>query len=223
MLRPLSVGVGALLVLLAQEAPAQRGQLPPDPGFHPSLGPSAYADGQGPRIAIDAGHDNMRTAEGTYLTFARVARSDGFRVDGRTGPFTADALQGVAILVIANATDATGAGGTALREDEAAAVARWIEDGGSLVLVADHRPWPAAVEPLARRLGVEFANAFAYDGPDDAQTGSLVYRRIDGSLTDHAVTGGVEQVGTFLGSAFRVNGAHVPLLRNVLRWLARTP
>jgi len=220
MLRPLSYGV-ALIALLAAPAMAQRGQPPPDPDYHPALGPAAYADGEGPLIAIDAGHDNMHTVDGTYLTFARIARSDGFRVAGRTGPFTADALRDVDILVIANATDPTRAGGPALREDEASTVADWIAQGGGLVLVADHQPWPAAVEPLARRLGVEFANAFAYDGPEGEQSGSLFYRRSDGSLGDHAVTAGVDQVGTFLGSAFRVPGPHVPLLRMSASAVAR--
>jgi len=212
MLRPLSCAA-ALLAIVALPAVAQRGQPPPDPDYHPALGPPAYADGEAPLIVIDAGHDNMHTVEGTYLTFARIARSDGFRVEGRTGLFTADALGDVDVLVVANATDPTRSGGPALLDSEAAVLADWLAQGGAMVLVADHQPWPAAVEPLTRRLGVEFANAFAYDGPEGAQSGSLFYRRSDGSLGEHAVTDGVAQFGTFLGSAFRLVGPHVPLLR----------
>lgn len=40
-----------------------------------------------------------------------------------------------------------------------------------------------------------------------------MFRRADGRLLDHPVAEGIESVGTFLGSAFRVEGGHVPLLR----------
>jgi hypothetical protein len=76
------------------------------------------------------------------------------------------------------------------------------------MLVADHEPWPAAVAKLSSKFRVEFANAYAYEGAE----GSITYTKKEGSLRPHAVTEGVDAVATFLGSAFRVEGAHAPLL-----------
>jgi hypothetical protein len=114
------------------------------------------------------------------------------------------------LLVIANATGpGAQSAASAFSEAEVAAVERRVHGGDALLLVADHEPWPAAAGMLASRFGVEFKNAYAYDEAE----GSLTYRTADGSLGRHAVTEGIDAVGTFLGSTFRIAGAHVPLMR----------
>ena len=180
--------------------------------FDPPLGGPAYAPGLGPRVGIDGGHGNLHTVAGTYAPFASLLRRDGYRVDGLAETFSADSLRGLDVLVIANAL-AEDRAGSALTEAEVDAVERWVRTGGSLILIADHAPWPAAIQPLAGRFGVEFSNAYAYDGPPDARQGSLTYGKAAGSLLEHAVTDGVEAVANFLGSAFRVQGPHAPLMR----------
>lgn len=203
----------AMLALLAAAGSAQIQQVP-DVDFDPPLGQPTYAEGAGPRVAIDAAHNNFHTVGGRYLTFAKLLRRDGYRVSGSGQPFTAESLAGIDILVIANASSpADTPGAPAFTAEEAAAVEAWVRSGGSLMLVADHQPWPAANQVLASRFGIEYANAYAYDGPADNRQGSLVYRKSDGSLASHAVTSGVDTVADFLGSAFRVTVAHVALLR----------
>jgi hypothetical protein len=64
------------------------------------------------------------------------------------------------------------------------------------------------VAKLARQFRVEYSNAYAYEGAQ----GSISYSKASGSLRAHAVTDGVSAVATFLGSAFRVQGEHVPLM-----------
>ncbi len=199
-----------LFILTIMLAPALSGSAQVE--FDPPLGPPAYAAGLGPRVGIDGGHGNLHTVDGTYATFASLLRRDGFRVDGPAEAFSVDSLRGLDILVIANAL-AEDRASPALTEAEVDAVENWVRAGGSLILVADHAPWPAAIQPLAGRFGVEFANAYAYDGPPDARQGSLTYGKAAGSLLEHAVTEGVQAVANFLGSAFRVDGPHAPLMR----------
>jgi hypothetical protein len=118
----------------------------------------------------------------------------------------------VDILVVVNATTPRtappGSDPSVFTQTEIDAIDDWIRDGGALMLVADHEPWPAAVAKLASKFRVEFANAYAYEGAE----GSITYTKKEGSLRPHAVTEGVDAVATFLGSAFRVEGAHAPLL-----------
>ncbi len=199
-----------LITLAIAIAPALPGSA--QLAFDPPVDSPAYAAGRGPVVGIDGSHGNLHTVDGTYAPFASLLRKDGYRVDGFAGAFTDDSLRGLDILVIANAL-AEDRAGPALNDAEVDAVERWVRAGGALILVADHAPWPAAIQPLAGRFGVEFSNAYAYDGPPDARQGSLTYGKAAGSLLEHAVTDGVEAVATFLGSAFRVEGPHAALMR----------
>jgi hypothetical protein len=202
----------ASLVLLAHMGQAQQNA---GPDFHPPIGKPAYESGRGPRVAIDGAHDNFHTGEGTYRPFADLLRRDGYRVAGLTAQFTGDSLREVDLLVIVSATGPrdVGRAASAFTDAEVDAVDRWLRGGRALLLVADHEPWPAAAAKLASRLGVEFKNAYVYDGPEGRQQGTFTFRKTDKGLAAHAVTEGVESVGTFLGSAFRITGPHVPLLR----------
>jgi hypothetical protein len=180
--------------------------------FTPPIGTPTYAAGTGPRVAIDGAHGNLHTVDGGYRAFADLLRRDGYRVAGSDVPITTESLSQMDILVVVNATTPrtapAGADPSVFTDAEIAAIDGWIRGGGSLLLVADHEPWPAAVARLASRFRVEFANAYAYEGAQ----GSITYTKKAGSLRPHAVTEGVGAVATFLGSAFRVDGAHVPLL-----------
>ena len=60
---------------------------------------------------------------------------------------------------------------SAFTEDEIKNIVNWIEEGGSLFLIADHMPFPGAAFDLAEALGFKSSNGFAYDtvtggGPD---------------------------------------------------------
>src|SRR6185436_17066395 len=105
---------------------------------------------------------------------------------------------------------------SAFTEEEIKAVRNWVKEGGSLLLIADHRPWPAAADKLASAFGVHFSNGFAL--PEKTQEEPLIFRRSDGALAEHPITKGqaanerVDSVATFTGSAFRVDKGGQPLL-----------
>jgi hypothetical protein len=170
---------------------------------------------------VDEAHNNFHTAEGRYLPFAALLRRDGYVVVPSREPFTAKSLERGAILVIANAVATQNVNRPTLptppafTEGEVAAVRGWVARGGSLLLIADHMPWPGAASTLAAAFGARWSNGFATDATRD---GTMTFRRDDGSLSDHPITRGrrdsekVDRVATFTGSAFQLAARAEPLL-----------
>lgn len=193
------------------------------------LSAPSYRVGTGPVVSVDAGHHNFHTADGRYRPFAKVLAADGFRVRSSGGKADAASLRGTRVLVIANALAARDEAvskwhlpiSAAFDPAEVEAIVHWVRGGGSLLLIADHMPFPGAVAPLADALGAHFADGFALYGSVDPATGDypIVFRRSDGTLPSNAITAGrqgtrqIDSIETFTGSAFNVSvpGA-IPLL-----------
>jgi len=192
-----------------------------DTSYVPHIDKPTFDIGKGPVVAIDEAHHNFHTMDGRYFAFAEVLRHDGYRVESNTSRFTFDVLQPFNILVIANALNERNIEDwslptpSAFADDEVETVRQWVEQGGSLFLIADHMPFPGAAEKLAAAFGFEFQNGFALD---TLKEGPAVFRRADGSLRAHEITDGeepserIDSVATFTGQAFQVTGDHTPVL-----------
>ena len=211
--------VALLHTVGAAAAPAQQ---VPDTAFVPMVAPPSYGAGRGPRVVIDGAHHNFHTVRGRYAPFAALATRDGYRVSGNTAPFSERSLANVDILVIANALAAQNDGGrwtlptpSAFTPDEIAAVTRFVERGGSLLVIADHMPFGGAVEAMAAAFGISWLNGFAYD---DRQNSIFRYSRASG-MTGHPIFDGrvpaerVDSLVAFTGSAFRPPSGGASLLR----------
>ena len=92
-----------LSLALTAAAPALAQQQMVDPDFRPVVERPAWAEGQGPVVVIDEAHANFHRMEGQYAPFAALLRADGYRVMAGTKAFDAGGLEGVEVLVIANA------------------------------------------------------------------------------------------------------------------------
>ena len=199
------------MMMLAAPAGAQQVA---DSAFAPAIARPAYAEGAGPLVLVDEAHTNFHTTDGRYYTFAQTLRRDGYRVRGLRAPFTPRALADAQVLVIANALHPSNdqnwtlPNPSAFTAEEIAAVEAWVRDGGSLLLIADHMPFPGAAADLAAAFGVTMGNGFAYDATEEES--KMRFARDDGSLADHPVTRGrdaaerVDSVFAFTGQAFRV-------------------
>jgi hypothetical protein len=215
LLPPLALAIAAGLPAAAQQVS--------DTTFNPRIAQPAYAEGRGPVVLIDEAHQNFHTAEGRYLAFARLLRRDGYVVRSSKARLTRAALDGARVLVIANALHERNKDDwdlptpSAFTADEITAVREWVAAGGSLLLIADHMPFPGAVDHLAAAFGVFFVNGFAQDSI--RQDGPIVFRRSAGSLGSHAIVNGrssaerVDSVASFTGSAFRTTLPVDTLLR----------
>jgi len=171
---------------------------------------------------LDEVHNNRHTVEGTYRPFADLLKADGYVVVGSRSRFNRDSLKGGDILVISNALhdrnvdDWSLPTPSAFSDEEVAALHNWVGGGGSLLLIADHMPFPGAVTNLASTFGVRWSNGFAVES--STRDGVMVFRRPDGSLAVHPITDGptsaekVDSVATFWGSAFQVDHEVQPLL-----------
>jgi hypothetical protein len=194
----------------------------PDTAFAPPVGAAAFARGEGPRVALDEAHVNFHTLEGRYRTFGRLLAADGFRVRASRAVLDSDALRDLDLLVVANALHPRNEAEwslptpSAFTPAEIEAVRTWVEGGGSLLLIADHMPFPGAAAELASAFGFELLNGFAIEGGDPGSP--IVFRRGDGSLGDHPVTrgvrgaGAVDSVASFTGEAFRIPSGATSLL-----------
>ena len=194
-----------------------------DTAFRPRLGAPAFESGQGPRVVLDEAHFNFHTLNGRYQMFARVMQHDGFVVEAGREPFSGSTLEGTDVLVIANALHERNRRleewslptPSAFSEVEVTAVREWVEVGGSLLLIADHMPFPGAAAELAASFGFELMNGFAIQ--TEARS-PIVFRTSDGSLADHAVVQGsggmnrVDSVASFTGEAFRAPPGATSLL-----------
>jgi hypothetical protein len=212
----LATSIGCLLLSALVAGARVHAQQLADTEFRPPIPTPAYADGKGPVVLVDEAHGNFHTATGRYLPFAEFLRRDGFVVRGSNAPFTAAALRAGRVLVVANALHEVGGEAddgpprSAFTADEIVAVRHWVEGGGSLLLIADHSPFAGAAEGLGKALGVRFRNGYAI--PGDNRSGALVFRRADGTLVDHPISSGIDQVATFTGSSFELDGPGQPLL-----------
>jgi hypothetical protein len=197
-------------------AAAASGQQVADTAFSPKVSPAAFAKGAGPRVAVDEAHFNFHTADGRYAPFAELLRRDGFVVTPLRDKFDAASLAGVDVLVIANALHERNVEEWALptpsafEPDEIAAVREWVQDGGALLLIADHMPFGGAAAELGGAFGLSFSNGYASE-PTPSR-GNFVFKRSDGSLQDHPIVRGrnaeevVASVMTFTGQAFGAPG-----------------
>ncbi len=198
-----------------------RAQQVADTEYKPPITKPAYAHGKGPLVLLDEAHHNFHTATGRYQTFTELLRRDGYVVQSSTAKFSKAALQPAKILVIANALHERNANNwtlptpSAFTDEEIAAVRDWVNDGGALLLIADHMPFPGAAEKLGVAFGIKFTNGYVRN--QKSQSGPDVFQRSDKSLRDHPITQGgnasekIESVATFTGSAFQIANAQ-PLL-----------
>lgn len=196
----------------------------PDTGFKPPIKQPVYQLNKGPVILIDEGHFNLHTAGGRFLPFAELLKRAGFVVKSSAAGFDEKSFKDVRILVIADALaerngkdeDWSLPTPSAFSDREISAVRKWVEEGGSLFLIADHMPFAGAAEKLGAELGIIFNNGFARDMKAPGEP--IIFRRSDGLLKDHPITDGrnpgekIDRVATFTGSAFKVNKNAFPLL-----------
>ena len=197
-----------------------RAQQVADPDFNPRIDNPGYKAERGPVVMLDEAHFNFHTADGRYKPFADLLRRDGYRVLPNRSKFSKESLKDCKILVIANALaernreEWTLPNPSAFTDEEVASVRDWVRDGGSLLLIADHMPFPGAAEKLAAAFGVKWSNGYTIE---PGANGPMVFKRSDGSLADHPITNGrdrserVDSIASFTGSAFQAEGA-APLL-----------
>src|SRR6185369_4643975 len=169
-----------------------------------------------PRVLFDEAHNNFHTATGRYKPFVDMMFSDGYQIAANRKPFSKESLQSYKILIIANALgaeemDDEGADKPAFTEAECDVVREWVSNGGALLLIADHAPFGAAAQILAKRFDVEMSKGYVFDAEHSAPANPtlLIFSRENKLLVDHPITQGrndserINLVQTFTGQALK--------------------
>lgn len=173
-----------------------------------------------PTVAVDSAHFNYHTLDNRFQPFGKILRSDGYVVIANEKAFKKDSLKHIDILVIANAVNERNKENwdlpnySAFTREEIEALYEWVKNGGSLFLIADHLPWPAAASELASIFGFSFFNGYAEIVDESKQFFSVS----DGSLLDHSVLklqshSKITKVRGFLGQSFLIPPDAMPILK----------
>ncbi|HEV7474206.1 MAG TPA: hypothetical protein VGN90_09155 [Pyrinomonadaceae bacterium] len=203
-----------LLAILLFAASAVAQQIV-DPQFKAIVSEPAF-NKNFPRVLFDEGHNNQLSRMGRYKPFADLVDMDGYQVVVGRKIFNKETLDTFKILVVANALGAddiedAGAEQPAFADNECDAVRDWVKAGGSLLLIADHAPYGAAAEILAKRFGVEMSKGSIHDSAaqTSATSGWITFSRENGLLLDHPLVAGrsdsekVSRVMTFGGQSLK--------------------
>jgi hypothetical protein len=213
---PIAFSIFFALIVVGVVIYARGRQQEADPGFDAKVARPAYVTVH-PKVLIDEAHNNFHTAGGRYKPFATLLSNDGYQVIPNKEKFQSSALKGYDVLVIANALGAAfmfipGADKPAFTETECDAVRDWVQEGGSLLLIADHAPIGGANEILSKRFGVEMSKLHTLDKAhadlkNGGNPGWIIYSRENGLLGDHPITQGrdatekINSVTTFTGQS----------------------
>jgi len=205
------------------------GQQLPDSSYKPTVTRATYPPNAGPTILVDEAHNNAQKLDERLAAFGKLVTADGFVVRANREQINASLLKGASVLMISNAAapESRAASPSAFTDQEITAIQDWVTAGGSLLLIADHMPAPAAAARLAQAFGVQFMNGFtlpkymtelprdkavqaSYDDP-------YAFTRAANTLRAHIITNGrnpserIAQIATFTGQGFKGEGVE-PLL-----------
>jgi hypothetical protein len=203
----------------------------PDKSFDPTISDPSYEAGTGPLVCLDESHNNFHTLENRFWAFGELLRRDGYVVESSREKFSAAVLEPCRILVISNAQLENDEWGeypyptpSAFTNAEIVAVGTWVDEGGALLLIADHMPLAGAASELASAFGVEFYDGFAIAGFHDAASRDAafgiptIFSTDTHTLLPHPITEGrtekesVTSIRSFTGQAFQAPESAQPLM-----------
>lgn len=183
-------------------------QQQPDTLFNTNIKNPRFTKDVSPVIAIDGMHNNLHQVDGNFAPFAKLAREDGYTVEGLR---SWGHLNKTDVFVIANAINEKNIGNwqrpiyTAFTKEEIEKVKNFVAQGGSLLLIADHMPFAGAANDLALAFGFDFCDGFAQlsEKERNQDVFSMANKRLEKSvITDGSLGTKIERVVSFTGSSF---------------------
>ncbi len=173
-----------------------------------------YEMGIGPVVGIDKGHENFHTLKGRFAAFGSLITADGYQAVS-VSRFREKELAKLDILVISNPIHADNKNAwkrpiySAFTEEEIALIAKWVQDGGALLLIADHMPFGGAAIELGEAFGVEYEDCFVMK--QKSTWPPEVYTKSKGTLLESPVTQDIDSLVTFTGSALKLPENAIPI------------
>jgi hypothetical protein len=159
MMRRLLFAFAALSILAMPAAAQQQG---PDLTFAFANTSPAFAVDTGPKIVISAANSRF-VKQGSLKPFEKLAQTDGFIIT-ENDDLNAALAANTTVLVIANpflesyAQFPAMTPPSAFSIEEIESIRKWVENGGSLLLLADHAPLGGGSSDLAMAFGFQYLN-----------------------------------------------------------------
>lgn len=165
---------------------------------------------KGPKVFIDETHHNFHTKDGRFKPFSELLTQDGYQVKSM---LNFEDLGATDILVISNAIHSKNVGNwrqpilSAFSVEDIKAIKKWVNNGGRLLIIADHMPFSGAANELAQSFGFEFCDGFAQLSQPRRQPDVFSEenkRLLSSPLTDGTFGTALKSVTTFTGSSFQI-------------------
>ena len=186
----------------------------PDMEFHFANPAPAFAKSSGPVVRVDAGHSPY-VRNNSFEPFVKLLGEDGFRADYIETKITPQALADVQILVIVNAFKKDYSDYSVMQppsaydENEIKTIVEWVQNGGRLLLIADHAPLSGGTIELAEKFGFTFFNAHVLKKSELPKLRGRIDYRVGSGLNRKSpifdkkfAAAAVEHYYIFTGSAF---------------------
>jgi hypothetical protein len=190
---------------------------------------------QKPKVLFDEAHFNVHTTKGTYKPFVKLISNDGCIVTPNLQKFSSEILKKYDLLVISNAKGGLheNKGNPAFNDEECNVVEKWVTNGGSLLLIADHFPMGSAAQNLSQKFGVTMSNGEVSDTiyfqGNDKFRDELIFSKTNGLLLSNEITQGqnpkdsVSKVATFRGQSLSIPDSAIIFLKLSSSSLVSTP
>lgn len=184
----------------------------PDTLFHIKIEKPTHTSAA-PLVYIDETHNNFHTFSGNFSPLVKLLRLDGYEPKPYTSQTT---LSETGILVISNPIHPNNRGNwskpihPAFSTDEINNLKNWVENGGRLLLIADHMPFAGAASTLAEAFGFDFCDGFAFVKKEKGQPD--IFSVENKRLQKVAFLENIQSVTTFTGSAFGIPPNATPVL-----------
>ncbi|WKV12477.1 hypothetical protein [Marivirga harenae] len=180
-------------------------QQQPDMDFPISIENPKYGVDKTALIGIDASHHNLHQLKTNFAPFAKLMCADGYNPIS-IEEITKQSLDPLNIFVISNALHSTNVGNwsrpiaNAFSENEIDMLESWVENGGSLLVIADHMPFAGAANELAKKFGFSYEDGFVMKSGRSSWPPET-YSKKAANLFETPITKGIDSIAAFTGSA----------------------
>ena len=159
----------SILLFLLLFTITSQAQMYNDSSFNANVVHPKFKKGYGPKILIDAGHNNFAVELGLNKPLFDVASSDGYQIKIDSMQFTKEYLSNYNIVVIWPAMPFKFGSKNQVTDeitftiDELDALHDWVSNGGSLLMFSEHAPIDKSVTPLFNKFGIQLSTGIVVD------------------------------------------------------------
>ena len=196
-----------LLIIVSTALPfISTAQQVPDTSYNFRVARPRYAPGRGPMISFDEHHNNIHTLKGGYYAFNKLLSQDGYSVQPVRKEITAAVLGDTKIYVTANAIyapmDWDHPATSVFSDREINAIHQWVQKGGSLFIITDHKPLPGSVNALAKKFGFNLIDGFAIKKDGQPEIFSLKRNNLKACRLTNASGAKIDSIRIWGGTGF---------------------